>query len=58
MTFVVRMGFSSHPGAILLLPAETFDPRAAMRSVVDNQATVLYGVPTMFLAYLDIVSEE
>lgn len=45
-------------GITLLLPAESFDPRAAMRSVVENKATVLYGVPTMFLAYMDIVSEE
>lgn len=45
-------------GVTLILPAESFNPTAAVSSVVENKVTVLYGVPTMFLAYLDVVDEK
>jgi len=39
-------------GAALILPAATFDPLATLQSVHDEHATILYGVPTMFIAEL------
>ncbi|KAL2412780.1 Acyl-CoA ligase sidI [Exophiala dermatitidis] len=45
-------------GITLILPAESFNPTAAVKSVIENNVTVLYGVPTMFLAYLDVIAEQ
>jgi fatty-acyl-CoA synthase len=39
-------------GAAILLPAPTFDPLATMRTIHDERATAIYGVPTMFIAQL------
>jgi fatty-acyl-CoA synthase len=39
-------------GAALLLPAATFDPLATLETVHEERATVLYGVPSMFIAQL------
>ncbi len=40
-------------GATLILPAAQFDPLATLQAVHDERATVLYGVPTMFIAELE-----
>jgi fatty-acyl-CoA synthase len=40
-------------GATMVLPGESFDPKAALRTVQDERCTSLYGVPTMFIAELD-----
>jgi fatty-acyl-CoA synthase len=40
-------------GAALILPSPTFDPVATMNAVQTHQATVIYGVPTMFIAELE-----
>ena len=40
-------------GAALILPAATFDPLATMRAIESWRGTVIYGVPTMFIAQLD-----
>ncbi|BDG05351.1 AMP-binding protein [Anaeromyxobacter oryzae] len=40
-------------GAAMIIPAETFDPVAVMRTVQEERCTSLYGVPTMFIAELD-----
>jgi fatty-acyl-CoA synthase len=40
-------------GATLVLPAPTFDPRATMAAIARFRGTVIYGVPTMFIAQLD-----
>ncbi|KAJ9610089.1 hypothetical protein H2204_015492 [Knufia peltigerae] len=45
-------------GVTLILPAESFNPNVAVNSVLVNKVTVLYGVPTMFLAYLDVIAEQ
>ncbi|HWM66579.1 MAG TPA: AMP-binding protein [Steroidobacteraceae bacterium] len=40
-------------GAAMLYPAESFDPKATLEAVARERATVLYGVPTMFIAELE-----
>jgi fatty-acyl-CoA synthase len=40
-------------GSAIVLPAPGFDPVATMRAVSEEQATSLYGVPTMFIAELE-----
>jgi fatty-acyl-CoA synthase len=39
-------------GAALILPSPTFDALATMQAIQDERATVIYGVPTMFIAQL------
>ena len=39
-------------GAAMIYPAESFDPRLTLEAVVNERATALYGVPTMFIAQL------
>ena len=40
-------------GAAMVYPGRGFDPVAAMKAVVEERCTALYGVPTMFIAELD-----
>jgi fatty-acyl-CoA synthase len=40
-------------GAAMVYPGEGFDPFATLQTVADERCTVLYGVPTMFIAELD-----
>ena len=37
-------------GACIVIPAEGFDPAAALEAVAAERCTSLYGVPTMFIA--------
>jgi fatty-acyl-CoA synthase len=39
-------------GACVVLPSESFEPRAVLESVHAERCTSLYGVPTMFIAEL------
>ena len=39
-------------GATMVIPCPTFDPGAVLHTVQDEKCTVLYGVPTMFVAEL------
>ena len=39
-------------GATMVIPCPTFDPGAVLHTVQDERCTVLYGVPTMFVAEL------
>ncbi len=39
-------------GAALILPSAFFDPAAALAAVDEENATAIYGVPTMFIAEL------
>ena len=41
-------------GATLILPAPGFDARATLRAVQDERATMLYGVPTMYVAEMEL----
>jgi fatty-acyl-CoA synthase len=40
-------------GACVVLPSEAFEPGAVLEAVEAERCTVLYGVPTMFIAELD-----
>src|SRR5450755_525878 len=41
-------------GACMVIPAPSFEPRATLDAVQDERCTSLYGVPTMFIAELDL----
>jgi fatty-acyl-CoA synthase len=40
-------------GATLILPAATFDALSTLQAIHEERATVIYGVPTMFIAELE-----
>ncbi len=46
-----NLGCSSH-GATIVIPAPAFDAEATLRAVETERCSVLYGVPTMFIAVL------
>ncbi|KAL8871479.1 MAG: hypothetical protein Q9198_007411 [Flavoplaca austrocitrina] len=49
------MATATH-GSAIVFPSEAFDPIATLRSVQEEKCTALYGVPTMFLAELELLS--
>jgi len=50
------MATATH-GSAILFPAEAFNPLASLKAVQEEKATALYGVPTMFLAELELISD-
>jgi fatty-acyl-CoA synthase len=40
-------------GAAMVIPAESFDPKATLDAIEQERCTALYGVPTMFIAQLN-----
>ncbi len=46
-----NLGATSH-GACIVIPAPSFEPAATLGAVAGERCTVLYGVPTMFIAEL------
>jgi fatty-acyl-CoA synthase len=48
-----NLGCTTH-GACMVIPGPAFDPAAALRAVQQERCTALYGVPTMFIAELDL----
>ncbi|MEN3307869.1 MAG: fatty-acyl-CoA synthase [Micromonosporaceae bacterium] len=48
-----NLGATSH-GACIVIPSPTFDPAATLRAVEVEHVTSLYGVPTMFIAELNL----
>lgn len=48
-----NLGTTSH-GACVVIPAPSFDPVATLHAVEREQCTSLYGVPTMFIAELNL----
>ncbi|MFK0172513.1 AMP-binding protein [Streptomyces sp. NPDC090306] len=48
-----NLGATSH-GACIVIPAPSFDPAATLAAVQQERCTSLYGVPTMFIAELDL----
>ena len=48
-----NLAATSH-GACMVIPAPSFDPGATLRAVAQERCTSLYGVPTMFIAELDL----
>ncbi len=41
-------------GATMVLPCEVFEPHPVLQAVQDEKCTALHGVPTMFIAELDL----
>jgi fatty-acyl-CoA synthase len=41
-------------GATMVLPCEVFEPELVLQAVQDEKCTALHGVPTMFIAELDL----
>lgn len=50
---MANLGCVTH-GATMIYPAAGFDPEATLLAAAEEKATALYGVPTMFIAELDI----
>ncbi|GGV72093.1 AMP-binding protein [Streptomyces thermoviolaceus] len=48
-----NLAATSH-GACMVVPAPSFDPAATLRAVQQERCTSLYGVPTMFIAELNL----
>ncbi len=48
-----NLACSSH-ACTMVVPAEAFDPRATLEAVHEERCTALYGVPTMFIAMLEL----
>ncbi|OHV00013.1 3-[(3aS,4S,7aS)-7a-methyl-1,5-dioxo-octahydro-1H-inden-4-yl]propanoyl:CoA ligase [Mycobacterium talmoniae] len=48
-----NLAATSH-GAAIVIPAASFDAAATLRAVQDQRCTSLYGVPTMFIAELNL----
>ncbi len=48
-----NLACTSH-GACMVIPAESFDPEATLHAVETEKCTSLYGVPTMFIAELEL----
>lgn len=48
-----NLGCMTH-GSTMIYPGAAFDPLATLQAVAEEQATALYGVPTMFIAELDL----
>ncbi len=46
---MANLGCTSH-GATMVIPGPAFDPAVTLQAVEDERCTVLYGVPTMFIA--------
>lgn len=52
-----NLACTSH-GAAMVIPAESFDARKTLEAVVKEKCTSLYGVPTMFIAELELPDFE
>ncbi len=50
------MATATH-GSAIVFPSEAFDPKASLLAVQEEKATALYGVPTMFLAELELLAK-
>ncbi|GED83958.1 AMP-binding protein [Streptomyces sp. 6-11-2] len=48
-----NLAATSH-GACMVIPAPSFEPRATLEAVQQERCTSLYGVPTMFIAELNL----
>ncbi|MEP6842127.1 MAG: AMP-binding protein, partial [Pseudolysinimonas sp.] len=48
-----NLAATSH-GATMVIPAPAFDPALTLAAVADEKCTSLYGVPTMFIAMLNL----
>jgi fatty-acyl-CoA synthase len=48
-----NLGATTH-GATMVIPAPAFDPGLTLKAVAEERCTSLYGVPTMFIAELNV----
>ncbi|CAF9909855.1 MAG: hypothetical protein HETSPECPRED_009538 [Heterodermia speciosa] len=48
------MASATH-GSSIVFPSEAFDPYATLKAVQEEKCTALYGVPTMFIAELELL---
>ena len=48
------MASATH-GSSIVFPSEAFDPTATLKAVQQERCTALYGVPTMFIAELELI---
>ena len=51
------MATATH-GSAIVFPTEAFDPHATLKSVQEEKCTALYGVPTMFIAELELLQNN
>ncbi|AZG45264.1 AMP-binding protein [Gordonia insulae] len=51
-----NLAATSH-GAAMVIPGPAFDPEATLAAVSEYRCTSLYGVPTMFIAELDLLDQ-
>ncbi len=49
---MANLGCITH-GSTMIYPNDAFDPELTLRAVAEERASILYGVPTMFIAMLD-----
>ena len=49
-----NLGCTTH-GATMVIPSDAFDPVHVLEAVTAERCTALYGVPTMFIAELDVL---
>jgi fatty-acyl-CoA synthase len=52
-----NLGCITH-GATIIYPSEGFEPAAVLKAVETEKATAIFGVPTMFIAELDLPDFE
>lgn len=52
-----NLGCVAH-GACMVIPSESFDAAAVLHAVQEERCTSLYGVPTMFIAMLELPDFE
>ncbi|KAL8946220.1 MAG: hypothetical protein Q9183_007933 [Haloplaca sp. 2 TL-2023] len=51
------MATATH-GSAIVFPTEAFSAEATLRAVQEERCTALYGVPTMFIAELDLLASS
>ncbi len=49
---MANLGCITH-GSTMIYPNDAFDAELTLRAVAEERASILYGVPTMFIAMLD-----
>ncbi|AUY32824.1 MULTISPECIES: AMP-binding protein [Pseudomonas] len=54
---MANLGCITH-GSTMVYPNDAFDPELTLRAVAEERASILYGVPTMFIAMLDHPSRQ
>ena len=52
-----NLGCLTH-GATMVLPNDSFEPKAVLKAIQQERCTALYGVPTMFIAELEQLDRE